>query len=164
AFGGGAAARGLLPRACQRAEAPSRRRAYRQPRPRDRRAGLRRADGACPGDRTCRVDRHPQPRPRRADGPGGEARRRADPVIRASDPDQGGTPRSGRGSQRKWRPRMPRTTALALSLVALVACEAAAADLDLGRTTFAGACAACHGAEAKGDGPMAELISIPVPD
>lgn len=59
---------------------------------------------------------------------------------------------------------MPKTAALALSLFTLAASHAAAADLELGRTTFAGACAACHGAEAKGDGPMAELISIPVPD
>lgn len=59
---------------------------------------------------------------------------------------------------------MPKTAALALSLVTLVASQSAAADLELGRTTFAGACAACHGAEAKGDGPMAELISMPVPD
>ncbi len=37
-------------------------------------------------------------------------------------------------------------------------------DLLLGRDTYHGACAACHGPEAKGDGPMVDLISIPVPD
>lgn len=53
-------------------------------------------------------------------------------------------------------------SALALSLAALPAL--AAGDLELGRATFAGACAACHGAAAKGDGPMAALITLPVPD
>lgn len=59
---------------------------------------------------------------------------------------------------------MLKSAALVLALALPVALPAAAADLDLGRETFAGACAACHGAEARGDGPMAELISIPVPD
>ncbi|OYX41125.1 MAG: hypothetical protein B7Z02_16750 [Rhodobacterales bacterium 32-67-9] len=40
----------------------------------------------------------------------------------------------------------------------------AADDLVLGRDTYHGGCAACHGAEAKGDGPMSSLISLPVPD
>ena len=57
---------------------------------------------------------------------------------------------------------MLRAAALLAFLSALRA--EAADDLVLGRETFAGACAACHGAEARGDGPMAELISIPVPD
>ena len=56
---------------------------------------------------------------------------------------------------------MLRAAALLAFLSALRA--EAADDLVLGRETFAGACAACHGAEARGDGPMAELISIPVP-
>jgi mono/diheme cytochrome c family protein len=56
---------------------------------------------------------------------------------------------------------MTRTIAL---LACLAGLPAVAGDLALGRDTFAGACAACHGAEAGGNGPMAELISIPVPD
>lgn len=59
---------------------------------------------------------------------------------------------------------MTRIAAFCLA-AALPACPALAGpDLELGRTTFAGACAACHGAEAQGNGPMAELIAIPVPD
>jgi mono/diheme cytochrome c family protein len=57
---------------------------------------------------------------------------------------------------------MLRTATLLLGLAALPA--EAASDLALGRDTFAGACAACHGAEAGGNGSMADLISIPVPD
>lgn len=49
-------------------------------------------------------------------------------------------------------------------LIALVALPASAGDLELGRDTFTGACATCHGAAARGNGPMAGLISIPVPD
>ncbi|MEZ5778316.1 MAG: c-type cytochrome [Paracoccaceae bacterium] len=47
----------------------------------------------------------------------------------------------------------------------LAAAPASAEDNPaLGRETFAGACAACHGAEAAGDGPMAALLTVPVPD
>lgn len=60
---------------------------------------------------------------------------------------------------------MHRTAGLILALALAATLPAAAADnVEFGRATFAGACAACHGAEAKGDGPMADLISIPVPD
>ena len=58
---------------------------------------------------------------------------------------------------------MLRTAAALLACLAALPAHAAG-DLALGRETFAGACAACHGAEARGDGPMAELISIPMPD
>lgn len=33
-----------------------------------------------------------------------------------------------------------------------------------GREIFVGACAGCHGAEGTGDGPMTELLTVPVPD
>ncbi len=33
-----------------------------------------------------------------------------------------------------------------------------------GQDLFLSRCAACHGADATGDGPMASVISIPVPD
>ena len=40
----------------------------------------------------------------------------------------------------------------------------AAQDIEAGRELFLSRCAACHGAGAQGDGPMAALISIPVPN
>lgn len=51
-------------------------------------------------------------------------------------------------------------------VIALVAATPAAAEpnLALGAETFAGACAACHGVEARGDGPMAQLLNVEVPD
>ncbi|NDR56035.1 cytochrome c [Pseudoruegeria sp. M32A2M] len=36
--------------------------------------------------------------------------------------------------------------------------------LDDGARVFQQACAGCHGAEARGDGPTAALLSVPVPD
>lgn len=33
-----------------------------------------------------------------------------------------------------------------------------------GQALYAGACAGCHGEEGIGDGPVAELLSVPVPD
>jgi lipoprotein-releasing system ATP-binding protein len=61
AVGGRAAAGRLLPRARQRAEAAPGRRAHRQPRPRDVRAGVRRSHRACTRDGARRADRHAQP-------------------------------------------------------------------------------------------------------
>ncbi len=58
---------------------------------------------------------------------------------------------------------MTRTAAALLACLAALPAHAGG-DVALGRETFAGACAACHGAQARGDGPMVELISIPVPD
>ena len=40
----------------------------------------------------------------------------------------------------------------------------AAQDIDAGKALFLSRCAACHDATAQGDGPMAALISIPVPN
>jgi len=59
---------------------------------------------------------------------------------------------------------MLKTIVLAFAAGCVAQTAAAADDLELGKVTFEGTCTACHGAEAKGDGPMAELISIPVPD
>jgi mono/diheme cytochrome c family protein len=39
-----------------------------------------------------------------------------------------------------------------------------AQDVVTGQELFLSRCAACHGADAKGQGPMAAVISIPVPD
>lgn len=37
-------------------------------------------------------------------------------------------------------------------------------DLALGEATYRQACAGCHGEAAKGDGPMTEVLTVPVPD
>jgi mono/diheme cytochrome c family protein len=37
-------------------------------------------------------------------------------------------------------------------------------DVRAGERTFRGSCAACHGADARGTGPIAELLTVPVPD
>ena len=38
------------------------------------------------------------------------------------------------------------------------------ADANAGEGYFARYCAACHGMEAKGDGPMQEILTVPAPD
>ncbi|SPH17013.1 hypothetical protein DEA8626_00527 [Defluviimonas aquaemixtae] len=53
--------------------------------------------------------------------------------------------------------------------LALMICFAAGPALGqdataLGHDTFLGSCAACHGAEAKGGGPMADLLNVDMPD
>ncbi len=49
-----------------------------------------------------------------------------------------------------------------LSLV--LASPVFAEDMATGEELFLSRCGACHGAAAQGDGPMASLLSIPVPD
>ena len=39
-----------------------------------------------------------------------------------------------------------------------------AQDVDAGRTIFETYCAACHGTDARGDGPMAQILLIPPGD
>ena len=51
-----------------------------------------------------------------------------------------------------------------LPLIACLAMPANAQDADLGQATFMDACASCHGAAADGSGPMAEILTVPVPD
>ena len=41
---------------------------------------------------------------------------------------------------------------------------AAAEAMSIGQQEYSSSCAACHGIDAKGTGPMAELLSTPVPD
>jgi mono/diheme cytochrome c family protein len=55
---------------------------------------------------------------------------------------------------------------MAIGAVALgaVAAPAQEASVDAGRTEYLSACAGCHGRDAKGDGPMADLLSIETPD
>jgi len=56
-----------------------------------------------------------------------------------------------------------RVLALA-ALAALLPPLAAAAQEDDGRQLYLDACATCHGAEAGGDGPMTQILTLPVPD
>ena len=63
---------------------------------------------------------------------------------------------------------MPRTAPLACAaatVLALMPSAAAAAGGQLeGAEVWRNACAGCHGAEARGDGPLADLLLTPVPD
>ena len=94
---------------------PPRRRAHRQPRPRDLRPGVRRAHGPRARHRARRAHRHPQPRPRRAHGPDAAARRgaggrRPDAVliqIKARGP-AAGEPAPGQETRPMIRPRARR--------------------------------------------------------
>lgn len=47
----------------------------------------------------------------------------------------------------------------AAALIAL-ALPAAAQDVDEGRSLYQGYCAACHGLEGRGDGPMAPILTV----
>lgn len=40
----------------------------------------------------------------------------------------------------------------------------AAADLDAGKKVFASKCAACHGADGKGNATMAKMLKVTIPD
>lgn len=42
--------------------------------------------------------------------------------------------------------------------------QAAAQDVARGAEVFADHCAVCHGMSGKGDGPMAETLTVPLPD
>lgn len=61
---------------------------------------------------------------------------------------------------------MPRLAAIILIIAAFgfVAGAAPAQDANIGKTLFDDYCAACHGAGAKGDGDMANLMTIPAPN
>jgi mono/diheme cytochrome c family protein len=51
-------------------------------------------------------------------------------------------------------------SALALAAAGLAAAPAAAQDPAYAERIFQERCAACHGAEARGDGPVAELLKV----
>jgi mono/diheme cytochrome c family protein len=60
---------------------------------------------------------------------------------------------------------MPRPlAAFALTLALLPAAAAAEGGQAEGAEVWANACAGCHGAAARGDGPLAGLLTTPVPD
>ncbi|MET4177296.1 mono/diheme cytochrome c family protein [Bradyrhizobium sp. LA6.1] len=49
-------------------------------------------------------------------------------------------------------------------LTAAFAAAAQAEDLDMGRSEFQSSCASCHGADARGKGPVSNQLKIPPPD
>ena len=51
-----------------------------------------------------------------------------------------------------------------LAAIALAAPATAQEATEAGGQLYMNACAGCHGADAIGDGPVAELLSLPVPD
>ncbi len=53
---------------------------------------------------------------------------------------------------------------LAFSLAALIPATAAIAQESTGAENYAENCAGCHGEAAMGDGPLASMISVEVPD
>ena len=55
-------------------------------------------------------------------------------------------------------------TALATGLTIMAMAQTAAAQSAAGAEEYARACASCHGLTGRGDGPLAEYMSIPVPD
>lgn len=56
-------------------------------------------------------------------------------------------------------------TILTLAAISALALPGvAAAQTTAGEIEYQQACAACHGVEAHGDGPVAEYMSVPVPD
>src|SRR5579859_2477107 len=50
------------------------------------------------------------------------------------------------------------------SLTAGVAAAAQAEDFDIGKSEFQSSCASCHGADAKGNGPVSDQLKTPPPD
>ncbi|MEM8956408.1 MAG: cytochrome c [Pseudomonadota bacterium] len=56
------------------------------------------------------------------------------------------------------------TCAGAVALTAMLSSPLAARDIAQGQELYAAYCATCHGADATGTGPMAELIAIETPD
>ena len=55
-------------------------------------------------------------------------------------------------------------TALATGLTIMAMAQTAAAQSAAGAEEYTRACASCHGLTGRGDGPLAEYMSIPVPD
>lgn len=54
--------------------------------------------------------------------------------------------------------------AIVMLLATAGAVSAQSLDVDAGKDLFMSHCVQCHGAEAKGDGPMADMLSISTPD
>ena len=62
---------------------------------------------------------------------------------------------------------MVKSAVKCLIIVGLTAGFAAAAqaeDPDIGKSEFQSSCASCHGADARGKGPVGDLLKVPPPD
>ena len=57
-----------------------------------------------------------------------------------------------------------RTTGFTLLLSMASAVPSIAQDVDVGRNEYLNSCASCHGPKAKGNGPLAELLTTALPD
>ena len=51
-----------------------------------------------------------------------------------------------------------------ISLATAFAAAAQAEDVDISKSEFLSSCASCHGADAKGKGPVSDQLKIPAPD
>lgn len=59
---------------------------------------------------------------------------------------------------------MTRFIGILALIAALCACEAPRQPAIAGERLYKTSCAACHGADARGTGPVAPLLTVPVPD
>lgn len=57
----------------------------------------------------------------------------------------------------------PIDTILAATVAGMLCSGAVSAD-EVGKDEYMARCATCHGESAEGDGPLAELMTVPVPD
>lgn len=57
-----------------------------------------------------------------------------------------------------------RLLALAAGTLGIVACTQAPKTVGVGRAAYMENCSSCHGAKARGDGPMAVFVTTGVPD
>jgi len=63
------------------------------------------------------------------------------------------------------RSSLVRLAGVGVAAAALAACQAVpVAEVQVARQDFADHCAACHGADARGDGPAAAGMAVPPPD
>jgi len=59
---------------------------------------------------------------------------------------------------------MRRTWLIIAAVTAGFAAAAQAEDVDMGKAEFQSSCASCHGADAKGHGPVGDQLKTPPPD
>lgn len=59
---------------------------------------------------------------------------------------------------------MMRPGAIRLLVVGLAGFAAAAHAEDIGKAEFQASCASCHGIDARGKGPVSDLLKVPPPD
>lgn len=57
-----------------------------------------------------------------------------------------------------------RTLMLAAAAAIIPVLAGAAEPMSVGQREFMGNCASCHGADGKGNGPLAELLTVALPD